>query len=537
MIRSILLNLFNFSELKKRPLVCGFFIFIGGIIYAYYTKAHFLALLYATVLIALSIFALRKKTSNASFILLSLLIFVSGALSYIHFNTLPANDIYNVLENPSQHLYINGIVKSLPSYTWQRWGNRKCRFILGVSACKIDGVWLKATGLSQVTITDNDKEYNYGDNVLLYGEIEKITTRELNTHGYINYLHRRGIYTAIKAKNDTDIMCIGKVRPGMLKRYIHRLRREVERRFKRYLPYPDDVILSAMLVGRRDAIPRNLSQLFINTGTMHILSVSGLHVGIISGIIFFFFGKLKVPRKVLSLITIIFLWIYVIMAGERAPVIRASIMISVFLFSVILERDFDIYSALSFAGLLILLINPMQVFDAGFQLSFSCVFFIVFLTPRIENIFSGNKLYERGAVLRGFIKNMLFYISRLFFASLAVFIGIWPIVAFHFKIISPVTIIANIIVIPFLGIILSLACVLACIPDIFLFLITIISGIIHSIFCLIFHITGFISGLPLAYFNIKRFPLWALLLYYFFLYIVVSLPLGHNMQGIKVKKG
>jgi competence protein ComEC len=531
MIRRILSNLFNFSELTKRPLACGFFLLAGGIIYARYTGACFNALLFLTTFLAVSAFILRKKSKNVFLILLCTLLFIAGALSYINFNTLPANDIYRFLDQPRQHVYIKGTVKTLPAYTWQRWGNRRCSFLLSIESYKKDDAWIKASGLSQLTINANEKEYGYGDRILIYGDVKKTFHEKSASPGYIRYLNRRGIYTSIKVKNDEDIALVSEVHPLTFKKYIHSMRRRAERRFRRYLQYPDDAILSAMLIGRREYIPKDIAKLFINTGTMHILSVSGLHTGIISGIIFFILKLLKIPQRPSIIITILFLWFYVVMAGSRTPVIRASIMISVYLLSVILERDFDIYSALSFAGVLILLLNPMQVFDAGFQLSFSCVFFIVFLTPGIEGLFLKDELHPKKPMQKGLVEGFLFYLRKAFFSSLAVFIGVCPIVAFHFGIISPVTIIANMVVIPFLGVVLFLGAVLACIPDMLNFLANFVSGVLHYLFLAIFNAVAIFSKLPFAYFSVKGFSTQLVFLYYVTLYIVCQIFLAHNMQN------
>jgi competence protein ComEC len=227
----------------------------------------------------------------------------------------------------------------------------------------------------------------------------------------------------------------------------------------------------------------------------------------------------------------LFLWFYVVMAGERTPVVRASIMISIYLLSIILERDFDLYSVLSFAGFLILLFNPAQVFDAGFQLSFSCVFFIVFLTPRIEGLFLRDKAKPKKSPQKGHIAGFLFYLRKGFISSLAVFIGVWPIVAFHFSIISPVTVIANMVVIPFLGIILSLGGLFALIPDMLMFLTKFIANVIHGLFFALFNIAGMLSAVPFASFKIECFPLWLLFVYYLALYIVCQGFLPYNIHA------
>jgi competence protein ComEC len=524
--------IFDFSAIAKRPLVCGFLLFAGGIIYAYHTNAGFHALLYLASFLIIMAFMLRDAAKGVFFIMLSALIFLSGALSCVNFNTLPADNIYNILEYPEQQAHIKGTVRSLPAYTWQRWGNRQCSFLMKADSYRIDKSWFRVQGLLYVTISDNEREYDYGDSILIDGDIKKIgPAQAYSGQGYARYLNRQGIYTVIHARKDADIALIGKAGPLSLKRYIHRLRRGIERRFRRYLPYPDDAMLSAMLIGRRESIPKIIAEDFVHTGTIHILSVSGLHVGIISGILFIVLRLLKVPHKALSVIVILFLWFYVVMAGERIPILRTSIMISVYFISTIIDRDFDIYSALSLAGFLILLLNPMQVFDAGFQLSFSCVFFIVSLTPVMEEAFFRQRDIEKRPVVKKLISHTLLYLRKAFSSSLAVFAGIWPIIAFHFRIISPVTVIANIVVIPFLGIIISLGAILACIPEAFISAAPPVDHAVHLLFFMLFKAVNILSGLPFSFFDIKAVSLWVVFLYYIIAYIVFRQLLIHNMQA------
>lgn len=518
------------SGLSKRPMTCGFLFFMAGIIYAHYIKSNFCNVLSIVGFSFILFFAARRLTKNSLSILLNLLVFTAGILSYINFNTLSLDHIYNSLDCQQKHNYVKGIVRSLPVYKWQKWNRRRCSFILEIDSYKQEDVWLKARGLSQVSISDSQLMYDYGDNLLIYGDIKRLSGNSQNlSQGYAGYLGRKGIHTAIDIRDDADIVVITKANKFSWKKNINHFRHKVQQRLRKRLPYPDNAMLSAMLVGRRENVPQYLEKLFIKTGTIHILSVSGLHVAILSGMLIFLLKSLRCNKKLLVFLVILFLAAYIIAAGERTPIIRASIMIAVYLVSTAIDRDFDIYSALFFSGLIILFLNPMQVFDPGFQLSFACVFSIVYLTPKLENIFPLDRAIPYATKIEYMKRKLLKYSVKALSSSIAVFIGVWPIVAFHFKVISPVSIIANLIVIPFLGIILLSGILILIIPAVFSVLWYFVSNIIHGLFYAMWYIIGFLSDMSLAYFEISGLSPMLIVLYYTTLYLVVRAWEGHKI--------
>jgi competence protein ComEC len=479
---------------------------------------------------SLSLFLINAKKKKPFFIILSMLVFILGMATYINFNTLPKDHISYLLKSQNPQHYVRGIIKSAPIYTWQRWGKRRCRLLFKATSYKQGNLWLKARGLSEVVIEDNEIDYYYGDDIVVFGIVKSSPGfSKKNGFNYAKYLKEKGIYTFINIKNDDNIATIEKGPKFSIKRPVYNIRRGIEKRFKLYLPYPDNTLISAMLVASRHLIPKQLRELFVKTGTVHILSVSGLHVAIISAILFFLLKAFCLSRKASSVIIILFLAIYVVLAQERAPILRASIMITIYLLSYILDRDFDIYTALSLAGIIILLINPMQIFGAGFILSFSCIFSLVYLTPKLEALFT-HRLKESASPVAGrYVSKISQYIKKLLFASTAVFIGVWPITAIYFKIISPVSIVANIFVVPLLGVILSLSIALACVPVFLKPIAFMFAYLLHGLLAVVLKVLTLLASVPFAYFHISDIPLYMIALYYLFVYIVVRLLLDRNM--------
>jgi len=521
----------NKALLEKRPLLAAFLLFGLGVVSAQSLNIPFSII--AVLIIILFIFACLTiaKGKSLFFVVSGLLILVLGMATYINFNTLPKEHISYLLKSPGARYYIRGRVKSEPIYRWQRWGNRRCNFTFQAMAYKQGDVWLRLKGLSKAQIDNNELDYNYGDDIVAFVALKSpVKFANKSSFDYVKYLKAKGIYTIIDIEDDENVVVLKKSAGFSIRKPIYNIRRIIEKRLKLYLPYPDNTLISAMLLASRHSIPKYLRELFVKTGSVHVLSVSGLHVAIISTIIFFMLKACRLSRKISSVIVIIFVSIYAVIAQERTPILRASIMITIYLLSYILERDFDIYTALSLAGLIILIINPMQIFSPGFILSFACVFSLVYLTPKFERLFTRKPNNDTSLAARSYLSRILQYIKSILFASLAVFIGVWPITAIYFGIISPISIIANIFIIPLLGVILFLSIILVCVPILLQPISFIIAHFLHSLLGVSIKVLALLSETPFAYFYVFDVRPYMIILYYVFVYVVVKLLLDRNMM-------
>ena len=148
-------------------------------------------------------------------------------------------------------------------------------------------------------------------------------------------------------------------------------------------------ILSALTLGyKRDLKPETKS-IFASAGAMHVLAVSGLHVGIIFMAFLYCFGfikRTKAGRYIFLILVICVLWLYALITGLSPSVCRAALMFSFVTVGNSLKRRSNIYNTLAASAFFLLLINPNNLFDAGFQLSFLAVSGIVFLQPRFEKM-------------------------------------------------------------------------------------------------------------------------------------------------------
>jgi competence protein ComEC len=197
-------------------------------------------------------------------------------------------------------------------------------------------------------------------------------------------------------------------------------------------------ILSALTLGYSRELDPETKRVFSSSGAIHVLSVSGQHVAIVFWVITLLFGFLrnrKSGRIFFMIITIVILWIYALITGLSPSVMRASAMFTIFIIGENLQRKSNIYNSLAASAFILLLINPNNLYDIGFQLSYVAVFGIVYLQPKLEKLI--------------FVKSkFLQFFWSLITVSIAAQIATFPITTYYFGQFPTYFWIANTFVIP-----------------------------------------------------------------------------------------
>ncbi|MBN1897389.1 MAG: ComEC/Rec2 family competence protein [Spirochaetes bacterium] len=226
------------------------------------------------------------------------------------------------------------------------------------------------------------------------------------------------------------------------------LRKDIARYLDKYYMPVQKSFIKASLLGDRTNIPAPLKDIFIKTGTIHILAISGLHVGIITLILLSITGFFAIPDKIRLIIILLLLIIYNHIIGYRVPAIRSTVMFFSMLVCLFFDRDRNYLNSLFLAAFFILLLDPQSLKSLSFQLSFLATAGIIIFTPCIENIFKKSRLYSVKVVR---------YFLKLISASIAAQILIFPLLLFHFKMFAYSAVLANMIAIPSMTLILALA--------------------------------------------------------------------------------
>ncbi|MBK9099713.1 MAG: DNA internalization-related competence protein ComEC/Rec2 [bacterium] len=226
---------------------------------------------------------------------------------------------------------------------------------------------------------------------------------------------------------------------------IHQLRKSIDEQIKKYHSPETAALLRGLLLADRGDIKYQTKNQFINAGVVHVLAVSGLHVGYIVLIFLFLFGRLNF--KLRSILTIFGLICFMFLTGIPPSVFRATVMAVVIIIAFLSNRSTNLFNSISIAALIILVINPNEIYNPGFQLSFAAVLAIGIILPYINQMIDGWNIQNK------IIKNILLF----FGVSISAQIGTLPFTLLYFNKYSIVGIIANLVVIPAIGAIIAAA--------------------------------------------------------------------------------
>jgi len=191
-----------------------------------------------------------------------------------------------------------------------------------------------------------------------------------------------------------------------------------------------------MLLGEKKYIPPYITDAMVKSGTVHILVVSGFNVGIVTYVMLLLLKLTRLPKIYRFFSTACSLVSYCLITGASTPVVRATVMALVFVAAYWFRREPDLYHSCALAAMFILVINPRQLFDIGFQLSFSSVISIIYFTERIKRMLHLDSLSQPA----------LKFITNSLLVSFSAWLGTMLLVAHYFKIFSPITVLANLFI-------------------------------------------------------------------------------------------
>ena len=273
---------------------------------------------------------------------------------------------------------------------------------------------------------------------------------------YRQYLHRLGIHYQLRVASSNDWRALG----GPLAIPVaDRFRAWAQTVLARGLPEVDEPLrlLWAMTLGWKTALTDEVSEPFMRSGTMHIFAISGLHIALIAGILVSLFRVFTVPRGACGLVVIPLIWAYTGVTGWQASAVRSTIMMTVIIAGWSLKRPSDLINSLAAAAWIILLWDPQQLFQPSFQLSFSVVLSLALFMPVLDNLrrrwlapdpFLPVKLHRKWP---RWAEVPVQHATASFTTSLAAWLGSMPLVAYYFHLFTPVSLIANLIVVPLSG--------------------------------------------------------------------------------------
>jgi competence protein ComEC len=318
----------------------------------------------------------------------------------------------------------------------------------------------KACGLIQLDTRIRLPLLKYGDRIRVRTRLKQpYRYRNPGVFDYRTYLQRKGIFRKGWIKSEKDVIHSNSS-PSLMRTVFN-----FRNRFFEFVgnDTQEKQFLHTVMLGMREVLPYQLKDSFVRTGSAHLLAISGLHIGILAWFFYLFFCEIwrllpfrfylqltrKIsPRKFAAILSIPPLVGYTLLVGSATSTVRAMIMILAYFVAKILERDKDYFNVLAVAAAVIILWRPVSIREVDFQLSFVIVFFIIY----ILNVFE--KRHDPLADEPGRIEKISTKIRTFFLLTLSAYLASLPLVSYHFKQLSLVGILGNLLAVPLFSLIL-----------------------------------------------------------------------------------
>ncbi len=393
--------------------------------------------------------------------------FIAIAVGFAALHTLrhhddPANRLARRLSVKPQVVTAIGIVRREPRVFKNDQGRPSCRFVMELESLSLKHKRIRCDALVRVSWIGVPPKY--GDRVKIIGEARNLgKSRNPGEYNFTKHYQRSGVFSEIRVRfgNDQKILSSGNANPLIAAALS--VREWMQQALSCGLrDSPEETgLIRSMVLGMKGGISLENRDLFRQTGTLHLLVVSGLHVGMLAFVLWQAFMFLGLNRRITALLVVPFLVFYSLVTGFGPGSVRAAIMASVVLIGIAVDRPAVTFNSFSAALFLTLLWDTNQLFMPGFQFSFAVVFSILFFGTRLEKRFGRlgypdpflpRRLWSPAQEFRaGFLR----YTIGLASVSLAAWVGSVSFTVGYFHLLTPMALIANVMIVPLAFIVLS----------------------------------------------------------------------------------
>jgi competence protein ComEC len=375
-------------------------------------------------------------------------------------------------------------------------------------------------------------KFHYGQRLRIFGQPETPPTqRNPGQFNYRDYLAARDIYHFYSYGQIDSIMYRGQGdRNWFLYRVINPLHDYCGCQLNRYLQTPAAGLLNALLLGEKQDLSQETIGRFKELGVIHVLAISGLHVGYIILFVFTLFSLLRFSKKYKILGLGLVLIIYVNLVRFVSPVLRAALMAILFLLGEISERKVSAYNILAGVALLILVWEPRELFQVGFQFSFLGVLALIYGPAKVERLLPMRKwlrdVFPDNRGIEYFLKGVWVPLQ----VSMAVVMINIPLTMYYYGAIPTYAVIANLVVIPLVGIIVFLGIFLLIASGFSNWLAAGIGEIINWLDSVLSWVVQIISGFPGSYIDVPYPKFWQVVLWTVVIFLVL------NFKDTRIRK-
>ena len=331
------------------------------------------------------------------------------------------------------------------------------KFVLRADTLKHKKASYRVTGRIRVTVSGRGPVFARGDRLVFRSRLRK--PRNFNNPGAFNYrryMAFKGLWRTAYTQG-SRLQVVQRASSGDLTQLLNDVRRALAALIDRAGKGSSAAVLKALVIGDRSAISSEVRDAFNRAGVGHILAISGLHIGIVATVAFFFFHKLlrrvrpllwrAWTRKGAAIFSLVPVCIYGLVSGMSPSTQRAVIMVSAFLMTFLFEREPDTFNTLALAAFIILILFPPALFSISFQLSFAAVLSILYGLSCIQKAAQIDGQNAKPGLAYRLHRKLIGFLL----VSLLAICGTLPLVMYYFNQISLIGLFANLAVVPLVG--------------------------------------------------------------------------------------
>ncbi len=492
--------------------------------YFHSAPAFWFFLVYAAG-IALGWIFIRSVPVLILLIILSLLLCAVLLRRRILFFLFPAVIILGVLRLyfsltafPPEHLLFQNLKKTAAVEGWikeaQYRKNGKNRYVLQCSFIYTDSAKVESNGLIYLFQGKYKTRLQYGQRIRISSRLqEPPLPGNPGEFNFRRYLQLKGIYfqTYLKGENCTIL-------PGQNGNYLQQtflvpLRNFIRSKIETNIPEPAAAVVKALILAERQDVDRGILKQFQQTGIVHVLAVSGLHVGFILMLFLLIFGLLGLSHNKRNAAALIFLFLFIALIDFKAPVLRAGMMAALYFAGQFLQRKTNAMNIIGTAGLLILIFAPQQLLQPGFQFSFAAAGSILYAYPKFRSL----PLFK---IKQPFLNK---WIVQPFLVSLAAVLGTVPLTWWYYGSLQTGAVLVNVLLIPLIGGFVVLSFIFILVSGVGIGIGAGLGWILYYYFSLILKLNAFFTRLPFIQIGVPKPSLLSIVLLILFLLLVFNL--------------
>jgi competence protein ComEC len=400
-----------------------------------------------------------RRTAAASWLLLAGVCALGGAWHHDRWRLYGRDEVGRALDEVTQPLCVEGIALSSPRHVPAPPPSalraipkgEESELVLAVTAVRNGQSWQPASGRALLEVEGQLRGINAGDRLRIMSLASR-PSAPLNPGEFDYAAFRRSDRVLCRLRGEFP-QSVTLVEPGSWlwpQRWLSSIRDAGTLLLHRTITPQRATLASAILLGAREQLDPERNEGYLVTGTIHVLSISGLHVGILAGGLFLVLRMGILPRRFSLVATMLLTGVYALLTDAQPPVVRAAILIAAACTAQLLGRQALGYNVLAAAGLVVLVQNPLSLFLVGTQLSFLAVATMIMAWPMLAPQPEADPLLRLIAATRPWPVRFGRWLVRrtwqLWLTGAMIWLTSAPLVWMHYGLISPIALVLNLMI-------------------------------------------------------------------------------------------